>query len=487
NSLEVIETASAYLEENYGKKRPVFGGQKTESLPAAQRASQAALLAPVLRGLASSYKKMVGTFTDTDVVLQFINSNDLGKLAPMGTSCPDHFLRTKISPLVLDIPADIDLSDPTSLKADLEKEFQAYREMYADYYEKHKHPNSPAMRDPNPVIILWPGVGLFSFAKDKQTSRVASEFYINAINVMRGAEAVSSYVSLPLQEAFNIEYWLLEEAKLQRMPKEKPLSRRIALITGSAGGIGKGIAERYIQEGACVVVTDINAERLAETEAAMQKKYGKDVFLGVTLDVTDPKSLKKAMQAICLKFGGLDIIVNNAGISISKAFESHTEEDWSKLLDILVKGQFDVSQAGVKILRQQGLGGDIINIVSKNALVAGPKNVAYGTAKAAQLHMSRLMAAELGEDKIRVNVVNPDAVIENSNIWEGGWAENRAKAYGIEVKDLPAYYANRTLLKESVKTSDIADAAFAFVSGMLDKSTGNMLNVDGGLAAAFPR
>ncbi|MEN2284044.1 bifunctional aldolase/short-chain dehydrogenase [Algoriphagus sp. SE2] len=487
NSLEVIETASAYLEANYGKKRPVFGGQKVNALPAEKRASQAALLAPVLRGLASSEKKMVGTFSDTDVVLQFINSNDLGKLAPMGTSCPDHFLRTKISPLVLDIPADIDLSDPSSLKADLEKEFLKYREMYADYYEKHKHPNSPAMRDPNPVIILWPGVGLFSFAKDKQTSRVASEFYINAINVMRGAEAVSSYVSLPLQEAFNIEYWLLEEAKLQRMPKEKPLSRRIALITGSAGGIGKGIAEKYIQEGACVVVTDINDERLAETEAAMQKKYGKDVFLGVTLDVTDPESVKKAMQAICLKFGGIDIIVNNAGISISKAFEAHSEDDWNKLLDILVKGQFEVSQVAVKVLKQQRLGGDIINIVSKNALVAGPKNVAYGTAKAAQLHMSRLMAAELGEDKIRVNVVNPDAVIENSNIWEGGWAENRAKAYGIEVKDLPAYYANRTLLKEAVKTSDIAEAAFAFVSGMLNKTTGNMINVDGGLAAAFPR
>ena len=487
NSLEVIETASAYLEANYGKTRPVFGGQKVTSLPADQRASHAALLAPVLRGLASSEKKMVGTFSDTEVVLQFINSHDLGKLAPMGTSCPDHFLRTKISPLVLDIPADIDLSDPSSLKADLEVEFQKYREMYADYYEKHKHSNSPAMRDPNPVIILWPGVGLFSFAKDKQTSRVASEFYINAINVMRGAEAVSSYVSLPLQEAFNIEYWLLEEAKLQRMPKEKPLSRRIALITGSAGGIGKGIAEKYLQEGACVVVTDINADRLAETEAAMQKKYGKDVFLGVTLDVTDTNSLKKAMQEICLKFGGLDIIVNNAGISISKAFEAHSEDDWNKLLDILVKGQFEVSQFGVKVLKQQGLGGDIVNIVSKNALVAGPKNVAYGTAKAAQLHMSRLMAAELGEDKIRVNVVNPDAVIENSNIWEGGWAENRAKAYGIEVKDLPAYYANRTLLKEAVKTSDIADAAFALVSGMLNKSTGNMINVDGGLAPAFPR
>ena len=487
NSLEVIETASEYLAENYGKTRPVFGGEKIQSLAPEQRKSQAGKIAPLLRGLASSENLMVGTFTDAPEVLQFINSNDLGKLAPMGTSCPDHFLRTKISPLVLDIPADAELTDPSALKEQIGKAFQKYREMYADYYEKHKHPNSPAMRDPNPVVIIWPGVGMFSYAKNKQTSRVASEFYINAINVMRGAEAVSEYVSLPLQEAFDIEYWLLEEAKLQRMPKEKPLSRKVALVTGSAGGIGLAIAEKYIQEGACVVVTDIDEARLKETSAALNKKYGKDAFLGVQLDVTDGDSLASAIEATCLQFGGVDIIVNNAGISISKPFEQHTDQDWDRLSDILVMGQYHVSKAGVKLMRLQGHGGDIVNIASKNGLVAGPKNVAYGTSKAAQLHMSRLMAAELADDKIRVNVVNPDAVIENSNIWEGGWAENRAKAYGIEVKDLPQYYANRTLLKESVKTSDIADAAFVFVSGQLCKTTGNMLNVDGGLAAAFPR
>ncbi len=487
NSLEVIETASAYLNDNYGKRRPVFGGQKTESLRPENRKKQAAKIAPILRGLASSEKRMVGTFTDAPEVLQFINSHDLGKLAPMGTSCPDHFLRTKISPLVLDLPENEDFSNVEALKSKIGEAFQAYREMYADYYQKHKHHNSPGMRDPNPVIIIWPGVGMFSFAKDKQTSRVASEFYINAINVMRGAEAVSEYVSLPLQEAFDIEYWLLEEAKLSRMPKEKPLSRKIALVTGSAGGIGKGIAEKYIQEGACVVVTDKDADRLKQAEQEFQKKYGKDAFLGVVLDVTDGESLEKAIEATCLRFGGVDIIVNNAGISISKTFEDHTDQDWSRLNDILVMGQYIVSKAGVKIMKEQGLGGDIVNIVSKNALVAGPKNVAYGTAKAAQLHMSRLMAAELADYKIKVNVVNPDAVIENSNIWEGGWAENRAKAYGIDVKDLPQYYANRTLLKESVKVSDIADAAFVLVSGLLDKTTGNMINVDGGLAAAFPR
>ena len=487
NSLEVIETASEYLAQNYGKTRPVFGGEKVKSLPADQRKSQAAKLAPLLRGLASSENLMVGTFTDAPEVLQFINSNDLGKLAPMGTSCPDHFLRTKISPLVLDIDADMDLSDPSALKEKLEVAFQAYREMYADYYENHKHSNSPAIRDPNPVIIIWPGVGMFSYAKNKQTSRVASEFYINAINVMRGAEAVSEYVSLPLQEAFNIEYWLLEEAKLQRMPKEQPLSRKVALVTGSAGGIGLAIVEKFIKEGACVVVTDIDGERLKQTSDSLLKKYGRDSFLAVKLDVTDGKSLEAAIEATCLQFGGVDIMVNNAGISISKSFEDHTDQDWDKLNDILVMGQYHISKAGVKIMKLQGHGGDIVNIASKNGLVAGPKNVAYGTAKAAQLHMSRLMAAELAEDKIKVNVVNPDAVIENSNIWEGGWGENRAKAYGIDVKDLPQFYANRTLLKESVKTSDIANAAFVFVSGQLGKSTGNMLNVDGGLAAAFPR
>jgi rhamnulose-1-phosphate aldolase/alcohol dehydrogenase len=487
NSLEVIETASAYLAENYGKKRPVFGGQKINSLDPDQRKSQAAKLAPLLRGLASSESRMVGTFTDKEVVLEFSNSQDLARLAPMGTSCPDHFLRTKISPLVLDLPAATDLADSNGIRAQLETAFQKYREHYAAYYQKHKHANSPAMRDPNPVVIIWPGVGMFSFAKDKQTSRVAAEFYINAIQVMRGAEAVSSYVSLPLQEAFDIEYWLLEEAKLQRMPKEKPLSRKIALITGSAGGIGKGIAEKFLQEGACVVLSDINQERLDQTLAEFQKKYGKDNIYTLKLDVTDSDSIAKASQAIALQFGGIDIVVNNAGISISKSFGDHSDQDWERLNDLLVMGQFRVSKMGVTLMKQQGLGGDIVNIVSKNALVAGPKNVAYGTAKAAQLHMSRLMAAELAADKIRVNVVNPDAVIENSNIWEGGWAENRAKAYDIEVADLPQYYANRTLLKESVKVSDIADATFAFVGGLLHKSTGNMLNVDGGLAAAFPR
>lgn len=483
NSLEVIEKASAFLADNYGKKIPIFGGEKVKSLDGSQRKEQAARIAPLLRGLASSYSRMVGTFNDSDSVLQFINSLDLYKLAPMGTSCPDHFLRTKIAPLVLDIPASQDLSDLGAVRGHIEKLFADYRDGYKKYYETHKRHNSPAMRDPNPVVILWPGVGMFSYAKDKQTSRVASEFYINAINVMRGAEAVSEYVSLPLQEAFDIEYWLLEEAKLQRMPKEKPLSRKVALITGSAGGIGKAIADKLAEEGACVVLTDIDEERLANA----RKDFGKDAAIAVKLDVLDNDTIGQAYKAACLAFGGVDIIVNCAGLAISKPLAETTEADWDLLNDVLVKGQFKVSQAGVSILRTQGLGGDIVNIVSKNALVSGPNNVGYGTAKAAQIHMSRLLAAELGPDKIRVNVVNPDAVIEGSKIWEGKWAEGRAKAYGVTVEELPAYYAKRTLLNEIISTKDIANGVFAFVGGLLGKSTGNILNVDGGVAAAFVR
>lgn len=483
NSLDAIEKASEYLEANYNKKRPVFGGQKLKSLAQAQRKDQAAQLAPVLRGLASSYDRMIGHFTDDERVLEFANSHDLAKLAPLGTSCPDHFLRTKISPLVLDIPADIDLSDKLAIKKQLQPAFEAYRAMYKDYYEQHKRANSPAIRDPNPVVILWPGVGMFTFAKNKQTARVASEFYINAINVMKGAEAVSEYVALPLQEAFDIEYWLLEEAKLQRMPKEKPLSRKVALITGSAGGIGKAVAEKMVSEGACVVISDIDANRVAEAN----KDFARDTSTYATLDVTSQKSIQEAYKKACLEFGGVDIIVNSAGLAISKPILDTTEGDYDLLMDVLTKGQFNVSQQGVEILRAQGLGGDIVNIASKNGLVSGPNNVVYGTAKAAQQHMSRLLAAELGPDKIKVNVVNPDAVIEGSKIWEGKWAEGRAKAYGVDVKDLPAHYAKRTLLNEIISTEDIANGVFAFVGGLLSKSTGNILNVDGGVAAAFVR
>ncbi|ADY54297.1 rhamnulose-1-phosphate aldolase/alcohol dehydrogenase [Pseudopedobacter saltans DSM 12145] len=487
NTLEVIEKCAEYLEANYGKKGPVFGGQKVESLAVEDRKKQAAKIAPILRGFCSSERHMIGHFTDDARVLEFINSNDLERLAPLGTSCPDHFLRTKISPLVLDLAKDEDLSDVAAIKERLAPSFEAYRQMYTDYYNTCKHDNSPAIRDANPVIILYPGVGMFAFSKDKQTARVAAEFYTNAINVMKGAEAISEYTSLPRQEAFNIEYWLLEEAKLQRMPKPKALSGKIALITGSAGGIGKAIAKKFVKEGAVVVLNDMNAERLESAGEEFKKEFGRDSYATAILDVTKETQIEAALEEAALAFGGVDIIVNNAGLSISKTIEDHTEKDWDILYDVLVKGQFFVTQGAVKVLRKQAIGGDIINIVSKNALVSGPNNAGYGSAKSAQLHLSRLNAAELGADHIRVNVVNPDAVISDSNIWAGGWAEGRAKAYGITVAELPAYYAKRTLLNEIILPDDIANACFAFTGGLLNKSTGNVLNVDGGVAMAFVR
>ena len=487
NTLEVIERCAEYVEEHTGKSKPVFGGAKMQALPEPERKQKAATLAPVLRGFCSDKTRMIGHFTDDERVLQFINSNDLERLAPMGTSCPDHFLRTKISPLVLEIATGDDLADVPALKEKLAPQFEQYRKMYAEYYTSHKHPNSPGMRDANPVVIIYPGVGMFTFSKDKQTARVASEFYINAINVMRGAEAISEYTSLPRQEAFNIEYWLLEEAKLQRMPKPKVLSGKIALVTGSAGGIGKAIAKKFADEGACVVINDNDAQRLESAGKEFTQQYGKDVFTGVKLDVTAAADIHQAFEAASLAFGGIDIIVNCAGLSISKPLEEHTEKDWDLLYDVLVKGQFLVTQAGVEVMRKQGRGGDVLNIVSKNALMSGPNNAGYGSAKAAQLHLSRLNAAELGKDHIRVNVVNPDAVISDSKIWEGAWAEGRAKAYGVKVEELPAYYAKRTLLNEIILPEDIANACLAYTGGLLSKSTGNVLNVDGGVATAFVR
>ena len=482
NSLEVIEMASEYITKKIKEKGSVFGGQKVQSLAADIRKEKAAQLMPLLRGLCSSENRMIGHFSDSDVVLEYINSNDLYKLAPMGTSCPDHFLRTKIQPLVLDLGTDEDLSNSEAVLDKLKPAFEKYRQEYATYYNTCKRDNSPAMRDPNPVIIIYPGVGMFSFAKNKQTTRVASEFYINAINVMRGAEAISAYTSLPRQEAFDIEYWLLEEAKLQRMPKEKPLSRKVALVTGAGGGIGKAIADKLAEEGANIVLTDIAEDRLKEAEAT----YKRDVATYAVCDVTNANSIAQAYKKACLEFGGIDIVVHSAGLAISKPLEAHTEQDWDLLQNVLVKGQFELAKQAVALLKQQGLGGDFISIASKNGLVSGPNNVGYGTAKAAQQHMVRLLAAELGSDDIRVNTVNPDGVIVGSKIWEGDWAEGRAKAYGISVDELPAHYAKRNLLNKIIYPADIADGVFALV-GILTKTTGNIINVDGGMANAFVR
>ena len=482
NSLEVIEAASQYIEDKVAKNSSVFGGQKIKSLPEDKRKDKAAQLAPILRGLCSSENAMIGHFTDDEKVLEYINSYDLERLAPMGTSCPDHFLRTKIKPLILNLTPEQDLSDEQMVLDKLSGLFEQYRDDYHDYYESCKHNDSPAVRDPNPVVILYPGVGMFTFAKNKQTARVASEFYINAINVMRGAEAISKYTSLPRQEAFDIEYWLLEEAKLQRQPKEKPLSRKVALVTGSGGGIGRAIADKLISEGANVVFTDISEKYLEE--ATLQ--YSSDQAIGCQCDVTKAESLEDAIQKTCLQFGGLDIVVHSAGLAISKPLADTTEADWDLLQNVLVKGQFLLSKLAARIMKIHGLGGSIVNIASKNGLVSGPNNAGYGTAKAAQMHLSRLLAAELATDKIRVNTVNPDGVIVGSKIWEGEWAKGRAKAYGISVEELPAFYAKRNLLNQIIMPEDIANGVFAFLA-LLDKSTGNTINVDGGMSNAFVR
>jgi len=482
NSLDVIETASEYIAVREGQGRAVFGGMKRASYPSDSRTEMAAKLAPIFRGLCSSEQRMIGHFTDDEKVLQFVNSKDLLKLAPLGTSCPDHFLRTKIKPLVIELKEESLLDDSSAFTKSIEPLFQKYRADYKEYYETCKRENSPGMRDPNPVVILCPGLGMFTFAKNKQTARVAAEFYINAINVMRGAEAVTSYTALPRQEAYDIEYWLLEEAKLQRQPKEQPLSRKVALVTGAGGGIGQAIAEKLAAEGANVVLTDISAERLA----AVVKGFKKDTATTVICDVTSAESIEGAFAQACLDFGGVDIIVHSAGLAISKSLTDTTLADWTILQDVLVKGQFLLAQNGVKVMRKQALGGDIINIASKNGLVAGPNNVGYGTAKAAQQHMTRLLAAELGAEKIKVNTVNPDGVIVGSKIWEGAWAEGRAKANGISVAELPAFYAKRNLMNEIILPEDIANAVFA-IAAILDKSTGNMINVDGGMANSFVR
>jgi rhamnulose-1-phosphate aldolase/alcohol dehydrogenase len=484
NTLETIEKAAAYLEANFDQRKAVFGGQKLAALPAEKRNKQAVSIMPLLRGMVAGNVRMVGHFTDDARVLEFVNSHDLAVLGPKGTSCPDHFLRTKIRPLILAIAPDANIGDAGTV-ATIQQQVEAYRKDYQAYYQRCKHANSPAIRDANPVVFLYPGIGMFTFAKDKFTARVAAEFYTNAINVMKGAEAVSEYVGLSEQEAFNIEYWLLEEAKLQRLPKPKSLAGKIAYVTGAAGGIGNAICELFLQHGACVVISDRDNADVAAAE--LQLKYGKDFCIGVYADVTKEAELQTSFEQMLLAFGGVDVLVNCAGISISKPMESTTLADWTLLENILVKAQFILSQQFTAVARQQKTDGDIVNIASKNGLFAGPNNVAYGTAKGAQIHMSRLLAAELGKDKIRVNVVNPDAVVRGSKIWENGWAEGRAKAYGVSVEELPAYYAKRTLLNEEILPEDIAKAVLVLVDGSLKKSTGNIINVDGGFAGSFLR
>lgn len=480
NSLNAIEKAGEYI-DSLSDKGKTFGGVKNIGYDKEIRLKKSADILPILRSFCSEYNHMVGHYNDDPRVLEFVNSTDLDKLAPMGTSCPDHFLRTKIKPLTLNLD-ETDNNSHDNLKSKLKVLFDEYRNYYKSYYENHKHQNSPAMRDPNPVVLLYPGVGMFTFAKNKQTARISSEFYLNAINVMRGSQAISEYVPISLQEAFDIEYWLLEEAKLKRQPSPKPLSGRIAIVTGAGGGIGKAIADALIDQGAVVMLTDINEPNLNNAV----RNYSRDTFSYYVCDITKENAIEKLIEKTILEFGGVDIIINSAGLAISNSLENTSSEEWELLQNILVKAQFLISKHTTKVMKKQSLGGDIINIVSKNALVSGPNNIAYGTAKAAQLHMSRLLAAELAPYKIKVNVVNPDAVIIGSKIWEGSWAEGRAKAYGISVDELPAFYAKRTLMNEIILPEDIASAVIAFLVN-LKKSTGNLINVDGGISQAFPR
>ncbi|TGA93690.1 bifunctional aldolase/short-chain dehydrogenase [Streptomyces sp. MZ04] len=481
NSLRIIRTAEAFLADR-GKTDP-FGPARAEyaPLPTPERHRRAAELAPHIRSLTSQDQPQVGHFTDSDVVLDFLASTEHPRLAALGTSCPDHFLRTKIRPLVLDLPPTAPLDETVTR---LDQLHTAYREEYAAYYARHAAPDSPAMRGADPAIVLVPGVGMFSFGKDKQTARVASEFYINAINVMRGAEAVSEYAPITESEKFRIEYWPLEEAKLQRLPKPKPLATRVALVTGAGSGIGKAIARRLVAEGACVVVADLDAANAARVAAELG---GPDKAVAVTTDVTSEAQIAKAFQSAVLAFGGVDLVVNNAGISISKPLLETTTQDWDLQHDIMARGSFLVSREAARIMRNQNLGGDIIYIASKNAVFAGPNNIAYSATKADQAHQVRLLAAELGSDGIRVNGINPDGVVRGSGIFAGGWGAKRAAVYGVPEENLGEFYAQRTLLKREVLPEHVANAVYALTAGDLSHTTGLHIPVDAGVPAAFLR
>ncbi|MEU2296737.1 bifunctional rhamnulose-1-phosphate aldolase/short-chain dehydrogenase [Streptomyces antibioticus] len=481
NSLHIIRTAEAFLAER-GKAEP-FGAvvEGYEALPEDERRARAAALAPYVRAIASQDRPQVGHFADPDVVLDFLARAEHPRLAALGTSCPDHFLRTKVRPLVLDLPPTAPLEDAV---ARLKELHAAYREEYTAYYRRHAEPGSPAMRGADPAIVLVPGVGMFSFGKDKQTARVAGEFYVNAVNVMRGAEAVSSYAPIEEREKFRIEYWALEEAKLRRMPKPKALAARVALVTGAGSGIGKAIAGRLVAEGACVVVADVN-ERSAAAVAA--ELGGPDQAVAVTVDVTSEERIADAFAAAALAFGGVDLVVNNAGISISKPLLETSAKDWDRQHDIMARGSFLVSREAARTMIAQGLGGDIVYIASKNAVFAGPNNIAYSATKADQAHQVRLLAAELGEHGIRVNGVNPDGVVRGSGIFAGGWGAQRAATYGIEEEKLGEFYAQRTLLKREVLPEHVANAVFALTGGELSHTTGLHVPVDAGVAAAFLR
>ncbi len=479
HSLEIIATAQKFIDDR-GSERP-FGETLHQPLPERERRERAAALMPAIRGLASTDRVQLAHFSDHPAVLEFLASEKHPALAALGTSCPDHFLRTKVRPLVLDLPPDAPLD---AVIARLRELHEAYRADYQAYYERYADAGSPPMRGADPAIVLVPGVGMFSFGADKQTARVAGEFYLNAINVMRGAEAISVYQPIPESEKFRIEYWELEEAKLRRRPKPKPLAGRIALVTGAGSGIGRAIAQRLAAEGACVVVADRDAESAVTVAAGIGSA---DVAIAATADVTSETDVASAFAAAALAFGGVDLVVNNAGLSISKPLTETSVADWDLLHDVMARGSFLVSRQAARTMIAQGLGGDIVYIASKNAVFAGPSNVAYGAAKADQAHQVRLLAAELGEHQIRVNGINPDGVVRGSGIFAGGWGASRAAVYGVPEEELGAFYAQRTLLKWEVLPEHIAAAVFALCGGDLSLTTGLLIPVDAGVAAAFLR
>ena len=483
-TIDVINVATEWLAARSASAH-TFGGAKHESMPANERRAVAARLMPAIRGFVSGNQHMVGHFNDSDTVLEFVNSKDMKTLAALGTSCPDHFLRTKIRPLVVNYdPAERNIDQ---VLRELPDQIAAYRNDYTAYYERCKRDDSPAIRDPNAIVYLIPGVGMITFAKDKATARISGEFYVNAINVMRGASSVSEYCGLPEQEAFDIEYWLLEEAKLQRMPKPKSLAGRIALITGGAGGIGSSTAERYLAEGACVMLADIDTENLAKSEAALVQSFGKDVVRSVVMDVTDEAAVAHALAETSVEFGGIDILVSNAGIASSAPVEETSLALWNKNMEILSTGYFLVSREAFKVMRVQDIGGSIVFVASKNGLAASPNASAYCTAKASEIHLARCLALEGADAGIRVNVVNPDAVLRGSKIWEGEWLEQRASTHQTDKEGLEEMYRGRSLLKRSVLPEDIAEACYFFAAESSSKSTGNILNVDAGNVQTFTR
>ncbi len=485
-SLQLIEQAAVFLETRIAKKGKVFGGAQFASQPEVRRQEIAAELMPFIRGLVGQQQRKVGHFDDSSRTLEFVNSKDAAELAKLGTSCPDHFLRTKIRPLFA--PWLPEKDDIAKLKHAISEALPSYREYYAGYYGRCKHPDSPARRDPNPVVFLIPGVGMMTFAADKATARVSAEFYVNAINVMRGATSVSEYAGLSEQEAFNIEYWQLEEAKLRRLPPEKELARRVAVITGGAGGIGKAMARKFLNEGAHVVLLDIDANALAKTAGEFHSQFSKDRVLGTVADVTDETQMRRAFDEACRYFGGVDVVIPNAGIASSSPIEETSFVEWNRNVSILATGYFLAAREGFRIMKTQKTGGALVFIVSKNALVAGKNAAAYSAAKAAELHLARCLAEEGAPSGIRVNIVNPDAVLAGSRIWnESSWRAERAATYGIKPEELEEFYRQRNALKAHIYPEDIAEAAFFFASDRSAKTTGCMLNVDGGVTAAFPR